>query len=79
MEKLKHEINYQMLLRNAQWAGFLLLAAGTASLVFRLKDGLVEQIMFVLGIILILAILKGCFKRDEYIVKLINKLEKEKI
>jgi len=79
MEKLKQEINYQMQLRNAQWAVFLLLAAGTASLVFRLKEGFTEQIMFVAGIISIFIIIKGCFKRDEYIVKLINKIGKEKL
>ncbi|MEI8390650.1 MAG: hypothetical protein WCG23_12305 [bacterium] len=78
MEKLKQEINYQVQLRNAQWTVFLLLATGTTSLVFKIKEGLIELIMFILGLIFILIIIKGCFKRDEYIVKLINKLEKEK-
>lgn len=53
------------------------LQAGTISLIFKLKEGLTEQIMFITGIIFSILLINGCINRDNFIKKLINKMEKE--
>ena len=74
MEKLKQKINYHIHLRNTLWTTALIIASGTLSLIFRLNSFL-EKTMFIIGFILTILLFNGCFKKEEYIENLINKLE----
>jgi len=76
-EILKEKINYQIHLRNTTWTTALLVAGGTASLILRLHT-LQEIILFIIGIIVSILFFNGCFKKEEYIESLIDKMENQK-
>ena len=75
---LREKIHFEIHIRNTMWTVFLLVATGTVSLIFRLDEGNIERIFFVIGIVLFFLFLNGCFKKEAFIEDLIKKFERSK-
>ena len=77
MEKLKQKIHYLISKKNTLWTAAFLSTSGTISLIFKLKSGLTEQIMFITGIIVSVFLLNSCINCEIFIKSLIEKINED--
>lgn len=78
MEKIKQKINYLINKRNSFWATAMLTISGTLTLLLKLKEGVIVYILIIAGIIASSILINSCILHENYIEKLINKLEGNK-